>query len=353
MYKKKYKSIIYTIILLLLLNLIISPHIISKYTKQSKTVFVDDDNINGPYIGTMNYPFQTIEDAINHADESDVIFVFSGIYYENLIITKTISLIGENKYSTIIDGNFQEDVIQIYNDNIEISGFTIRNSGYDFVNYFSGIKIYSNNVNINQNIIINNFDGIRISYSYKSMITDNYIVNNIKDGVIVHNCGSLELLRNYVDSNGRNGFFISKSSDGMIYNNTIINQNNSGIEFIESQNLDIYYNIITGNHQYGIFLNYKSPDNMIVSNNIKDNKKGLYLSESNNNYIFNNNFINNKNVNAYLENCKIYPDSNIFRSNYWDDWIGFENEKLSFLPHYINKFGFDFYPIEEPYEIEV
>jgi len=353
MLKKKYKLTTYTIFILFFLNLIISPQFISKYTIDNKTIFVDDDNVNGPFIGTIDYPFQSIEEAINYADDSDIIFVLSGIYHENLILIKKISLIGENKYNTIIDGNFQGDVIKIYNDDIEISGFTIKNSGYDFVNYFAGIRIYSNNANINKNIIINNFDGIQISYSYKSIISDNYIVNNIKDGIIVHNCGSLELISNFIDSNGRDGFFISKSSDGMIYDNIIVNQNNSGIELIESQNFDISNNILTGNHQYGIFLNYRSLDNRITSNNIIDNNRGLYLFESDNNYINYNNFINNKNGNAYLENCKIYRDNNIFRNNYWDDWIGLENEKLSFLPYYIYKIGFDFHPVEEPYDIVI
>jgi hypothetical protein len=185
---QKFKLIIYSIIFFLIINVILSSNIISKNIKYDKTIFVNDDNINGPYLGTINYPYRTIGDAISYADNFDVVFVFSGVYYENIIITKLISLIGENKYTTIIDGNFQEDVIQIYNDNIEISGFTIRNSGYDFVNYYAGIKIYSNNADINQNIIKNNFDGIRICYSYKSTINNNKILNNIKDGIIVHNC---------------------------------------------------------------------------------------------------------------------------------------------------------------------
>jgi parallel beta-helix repeat protein len=354
-FKKINKIIIYILFISLSLNLIISPNITSKYTNNSKTIFVDDDNINGPFTGTIHYPYKTIEEAINYADDLDTVFVFSGVYYENIIITKTISLIGENKYTTIIDGNYKEDVIQIFNDNIELSGFTIRNSGYDFVNFFSGIKIYSNNVKINQNIIINNFDGIRISYSYKSKITDNYIVNNIKDGISVHNCGNLELIRNIVDANGRDGFFISKSSDGIIYNNTLINQNSSGIEFIQSQNNDINYNILSDNHQYGILLNYNCPDNTIVSNNIKNNDKGLHLYESQNNLIFYNNFINNKNVNAYLENCKFYPDGNIFRSNYWDDCVN----NLPKPIHGVNKLfdltipwiQFDWRPATEPYDI--
>ena len=32
-------------------------------------IYVDDDNINGPWNGTAEHPYRTINDAINYADQ--------------------------------------------------------------------------------------------------------------------------------------------------------------------------------------------------------------------------------------------------------------------------------------------
>jgi len=46
---------------------------------------------------------ESIQDAINNAKDGDIIVIKEGIYKENLVINKSISLIGEGK--VIIDGN--------------------------------------------------------------------------------------------------------------------------------------------------------------------------------------------------------------------------------------------------------
>ena len=50
------------------------------------TIYVDDDNIQGPWDGTQKYPYRYIQDAIDNASERDTIFVYNGTYFENLII---------------------------------------------------------------------------------------------------------------------------------------------------------------------------------------------------------------------------------------------------------------------------
>ncbi len=78
--------------------------------------------------GANNYT--SIQEAINDALPGDIIFVYddSSPYYENLIINKSIKLIGENRETTIIDGKGTKSVIEIVADNISISNFSIRNS---------------------------------------------------------------------------------------------------------------------------------------------------------------------------------------------------------------------------------
>ncbi|MCD6240404.1 hypothetical protein J7K27_02620 [Candidatus Bathyarchaeota archaeon] len=60
-----------------------------------------------------DYP--TIQEAINAANMGDTIYVRSGVYYEKLILNKTVNLIGENKETTVIDANYGGTVIKTMN----------------------------------------------------------------------------------------------------------------------------------------------------------------------------------------------------------------------------------------------
>jgi len=93
------------------------------------TIYVDDDNIQGPWNGSYEYPYQSISDGIMQATTNDMVFVFNGCYYETVHINKTIDLHGEQQNSTIIDGQYNGSVITITGDYVDICGFTIRNSG--------------------------------------------------------------------------------------------------------------------------------------------------------------------------------------------------------------------------------
>ena len=52
--------------------------------------------------GQNNY--SKIQDAIDNASDGDTIFVYSGIYHENIVINKSITLLGSGQDSTIISG---------------------------------------------------------------------------------------------------------------------------------------------------------------------------------------------------------------------------------------------------------
>jgi len=61
---------------------------------------------NTLYVGG-NSPgnYTTIQSAINTANPGDTIFVYSGTYYENVLVNKTLNLFGENKDITIINAS--------------------------------------------------------------------------------------------------------------------------------------------------------------------------------------------------------------------------------------------------------
>ena len=91
--------------------------------KSTTTLYVDDD-------GTAEYTH--IQDALNDAESGDTIFVYDGVYHENIVIDKTlITLQGQSQGGTIIDGGGNGDVITVTASSVRISTFTIRNGGID------------------------------------------------------------------------------------------------------------------------------------------------------------------------------------------------------------------------------
>ena len=102
--------------------------------------------------GPNNYTM--IQDAIDEAVDGDTVFVYddSSPYFENIIINKSIFLIGENKDSTIIDGDETGGhVIRIVVNQVHLSGFTIQNCGG--IPNDAEVCISSNNNDICNNII--------------------------------------------------------------------------------------------------------------------------------------------------------------------------------------------------------
>ena len=111
--------------------------------------------------GPGNYT--KIQDAIDNASNGDTVFVYndSSPYYEyNIEITKSINLIGENRYTTVINSN-----ISIETDWANISGFTIQNGHF-------GLFLRGNYNSITNNIITNNYI-LNPHIPFRPMSTDN------------------------------------------------------------------------------------------------------------------------------------------------------------------------------------
>lgn len=146
-------------------------------TERGSTIYVDDDNIAGPWDGTINHPYQFIQDGIDHATGGDSVSVFNGSYTENVVVPKSLEIIGEDKENTVITGNDFGTVVKIIAEGVVITGFTITQSGSNPNN--AGIMIHTPyNSIINNNIQKNNYYGIYVVEGYNNTIYHNNIVQN-------------------------------------------------------------------------------------------------------------------------------------------------------------------------------
>jgi|WetSurMetagenome_2_1015567.scaffolds.fasta_scaffold02193_5 parallel beta-helix repeat protein len=140
------------------------------------TIYVDDDNTAGPWEGTLDYPYRFIQDGIDHATDNDIIYVFNGTYRENVVVSKSLKLIGEDKENTVITGIWFGTVVKIIAENVTVTGFTIANSGDNSNN--AGIMIHtSNNIITDNNIKENGYYGLYVLEGNNTIYHNNIIEN--------------------------------------------------------------------------------------------------------------------------------------------------------------------------------
>ena len=135
--------------------------------------------------GTGPGNYSKIQDAIDNASNGDMVFVYEGIYFENVIVDKSINLIGAERNATIIYGknNSMDNsfIITIKDDNVTVSEFTLspeRN--------LRGIFIEGSDSHLLTNISIINNTIIRPNFGYSICIfyaRNIYISSNILYGV--------------------------------------------------------------------------------------------------------------------------------------------------------------------------
>jgi parallel beta-helix repeat protein len=259
--------------------------------------------------------FTKIEDAINSANSGDTIFVHSGTYYENLLINKTITIIGENRDSTIIYGSEDEPVIKVNADGVSISEFTIQKNA----SRSNGISIEgASNITIYYNKIIGSYNGISMHSSSNSTISNNIISDNII------------------------GIYAISITRCLISDNTV-SHNTFGICISTSNYNVIFRNSISYNDVYGINLEY-SRINEICYNTIYYNIKGITLRSCKWNTIYCNNF-DNYLYQALSDSFDFWSYEN--EGNYWSNY---EDQDLNMdgigdSPFVIDAFNKDNFPL--------
>ncbi|UCE39241.1 MAG: right-handed parallel beta-helix repeat-containing protein [Thermoplasmata archaeon] len=233
--------------------------------------------------------YSTIQDAINASNDGDTVYVYNGIYYEHLVVNKTINLIGEDRENTIIDGGGSGDVVRIIVDWVNISGFTITKNG-PFQDQ-TGLKIISDNNTIFGNNIINNSNGIYLLSSSGNNISNNNFSSNGRDwghsGIYFEGSNRNFITNNTAFNNG-NGIYLTQSCNyNTITDNIAISNKGPGIRLDQYSNYNIITNNAVSNNSDGIMLFYSSY-NIIVNNNISYNRYGINIETSCGNTLVNN-----------------------------------------------------------------
>jgi parallel beta-helix repeat protein len=262
----------------------------SQPTSVGKTIYVDDDNTEGPWDGTIEHPYLYIQWGIDAAENGDTVFVFNGIYWhKEITVDKSIFLIGEDKNNTIIiDSYFATPLVSITADGVTMKGFKLLNNEQYF-----GIILCSDNNLIMNNIVADCRIGIEIINVDvgNNTISDNIIESNSEFGIwIVSDCKSIAIKDNIIRFNGGYGI-LGSTYNTMICGNYFEN-NSIGIAPNGPLETPICDNIFV-NNGYGIHIGGLIGFN-VTRNSFQNNNYGVFVicgGEGNN--IKSNNFRNN------------------------------------------------------------
>lgn len=316
---------------------------ISNYTNNGNIIYVGG---NGP----GNY--STIQEGISASNDGDTVFVFndSSPYNENLIIEKSINLIGEDKNTTIIDACAKNHGIIVKSPNVYISNLTIQNSS-DYK--YSGIKIVEKYFIGIYCKFKDHIRGIIINSQEATIIENNFVNCGIelwsktKSGckhTIENNTVNDKPLKYYYRKSGfiveiEAGQILLVDCHNVFIKDNIIANTSIGIQILFSSNIIVTNNSIVDINNDGMIL-YQSNHIIISRNSFKNCKWGaIWIYRSHNNLISQNNFINNTRDVKFARSYR-----NKYCNNYWDTWIGLKFNKLTFLPKAIPGWLFDLFP---------
>jgi parallel beta-helix repeat protein len=316
----------------------------------SRTIIVPDD-----------YP--TIRDAVDVADDGDTVFVKQGLYYESgITITRSISLLGQDRETTIIDGTREyAHILTVNADNVTIKGFTVTKGFYGCWVFGSGCQIINNN-------FIGNDEGISMDYGDGNTVSGNLFRGNDACGIATLGSSNNVLTANVIRETRYFGIYIYNGNNNTIFENEIADNLDVGIILdIYSSNNIVRKNDILRNGwggelwNSGIVLWNFAKSNYIVSNNVSGNAKGVFQARTNDNRIYHNSFIGNgEQLVEWDSSSNVWDDGYSSGGNYWGDYAGVDQKRgpyqnltgtdgIGDTPYTIEGNNIDHYPLMIPY----
>ncbi|WP_312476206.1 nitrous oxide reductase family maturation protein NosD [Neobacillus sp.] len=270
-----------------------------------------------------NMAAENLQAIIDSMKEGAVLKLENKTYEGNIVITKSMTIIGANK--TVITGDGTGNVISVKAPHVKLSHLTVthgsmnRNSAEEY----AAIKIYSDNNVIEHIKIRHSFHGIYLSKAHHNIIRYNDIKGMGKgeiaaqgNGIHVFYANDNLLSNNTVDGT-RDGMFFDYANNNRSYDNNITNtryglhymysdenifkrnvftMNTGGAAVMNSNHLKLENNqfiINYGNQSFGLLL-LQANDNYIKNNTFYMNQRGLYIDQATRNTILNNKIIQNQ-----------------------------------------------------------
>ncbi len=232
----------------------------------AETIYVDESGSGD---------FTSIQDAIDFANESDIIHVYSGTYDENLLISKSVHIRGDDKDSTFIQGvqSSTEHTMKVTADNVSIREVTVSNELRQSQDFPCVFVDSTSDFVLDSCILTYGERGVYLQYAIDAEISNCVIQNNDQKGVKLYFADGCLIYDNQIKNNG-DGLRLHGSDGNMIYQN-MISGNGYGILVSASVDNVFYENEFSANSAGN------AEDTTLGSNSWSHNQKGNYWDDYN------------------------------------------------------------------------
>ena len=220
------------------------------------------------YVGSGPGNYTTIQAALDDAQPGDTIYIYSGTYGEELTITQTVSLVGEDRETTSISGSTRNGTVRVEADWVNISELSISGFGMSFetglvLSSAHNCTIYDNDINgetgfvitdSNNTRIINNsingyYGALGIGSAHNSYFLNNSVYGMISYGVMMSNTNNTIFISNEI-CNSSSGFGVHNSNNLTITSNRMTNNSRLGLSIDSSSYLTVTHNTMLGSGIY-------------------------------------------------------------------------------------------------------
>ncbi|AKB77249.1 Cell surface protein [Methanosarcina horonobensis HB-1 = JCM 15518] len=206
-----------------------------------------------------NKDFPSIQEAVNAAKAGDTVYVYNGLYMENIYLDKEISvrsISGNPEKNVVTAKNPGDHVFHVIANNVTISGFSINGANDTlkagiYLENTQGIMISNNRLSsnrlgvyldssttnmLNLNNVSENEVGIFLNDSGNNWIINNKVEMNSLRGILLEASDRNQLKGNLLHFNAGYGLMLSNSSKNLIYDNYFQNSENVGYEGTNLEN---------------------------------------------------------------------------------------------------------------------
>jgi len=307
----------------------------------------------GKYVYNVNTRlyYNSIQEAINAPEtkENHTIIVSSGVYHENIVINKSISLIGKNREETILSGNGTDPTIKVLSNNVVIKNFTLKNSKT------YGIYLRSNSTSITDIIIENCHIGVVLFQSHENKISQ-IIARNSSIGVLLDYSTTNHIQSNVIED-CTIGVRLGACSQNNIVEKNRIELCVNAIELGNQANYNIFVSNYIKRNTNGIYFQL-SKNCTFIGNVFARNMQGIniFLAASNHTFLYNSFFFNENNVKSSFNVTNIWNMEYPFGGNFWSNYNGVDklsgvnqnktgSDGIGDIPYILDKNNVDRYPL--------
>jgi PGF-pre-PGF domain-containing protein len=183
-----------------------------------------------------DYP--TIQEAVDAALPGDVVLVRSGVYEENVVVDRPLTLVGSG--DPVINGNGR-DALTLTGANITVRGLTLTNGG-------DGVVVTGENATLKDLTVTGcRGDGIALEGAAYASVIGADVRNAGRTGIRVNETTGTALLQCNVSESGADGIAVNSSGSFTLTGCTILGNAGAGLALDSVKNGQVSGTAMTGN----------------------------------------------------------------------------------------------------------